>query len=107
MGDDLRAKASAVADLAAEAVHISESDPHRALALAQEVESEHLDSSAQQNAGHLEALGLAKWAIGRASLHLGRHREAEVALKAAVELFVAAGDRTAETTGRGKPWTSP
>ena len=47
----------------------------------------------QPDGGGLQARALAKWAIGRASLHLGLHREAEVALEAAVELFASAGDR--------------
>ena len=93
MGDNLRAKAPAVEDLATEAVHIAESDPHRALALAQQVESQQVEGLGQPDDGGLQARALAKWAIGRASLHLGRHQEAEVALEAAVELFASAGDR--------------
>jgi tetratricopeptide (TPR) repeat protein len=93
MGDDLKPKASAVGDLATEALYLAESDPHRALALARQVGSHDLGRSGQQDEGDLEARALAKWAEGRANLHLGLHREAEVALEAAVELFASAGDR--------------
>ena len=95
MGDDLKTKASAVADLATEAVQLAESDPHRALALAQQVESQHAEGLGQPDDGGLQVRALAKWAIGRASRHLGMHREAKAALEAAVELFASAGDRPA------------
>jgi len=90
MGDDLRPKASAVGDLATEALHLAESDPHRALVLAQQVE----DWPDQDDVG-LRVLALAEWAKGRASRHLGLHREAEVALEVAVGLFASAGDQPA------------
>ncbi len=95
MGDDLTDKVSAVGDLATEAVHLAESDPHRALALAQQVESQQLAGWGKQQEGDLALRALAKWAEGRANLHLGLHREAEVALEAAVGLFASAGDRPA------------
>ena len=90
MGDDLKPKAPAVGDLATEALHLAESDPHRALVLAQQVE----DWPDQDDIG-LRSLALAEWAKGRANRHLGLHREAEVALEAAVRLFASAGDQTA------------
>jgi tetratricopeptide (TPR) repeat protein len=88
MGDDLSAKSSAVRDLATEAVQLSESDPHRAIALARQVED-------WPNKGDVDlgALASAEWAKGRASRHLGLHRDAEVALEAAVALFASADDR--------------
>ena len=61
--------------------------------MARQVGSRDLGRSGQQDEGDLEARALAKWAEGRANLHLGLHREAEVALEAAVELFASAGDR--------------
>ena len=93
MGDDLRLKASAVGDLATEALYLAESDPHRALALARQVGSRELGHGGHEDEGALGARALAKWAEGRANLHLGLHREAEVALEAAVELFASVGDR--------------
>ena len=88
MGDDLRPKASAVGDLATEALDLAEPDPHRAIALAQLVEA----WPDQDDVG-LQVLALAKWAKGRANRHLGLRREAEVALEEAVGLFASAGDQ--------------
>ncbi|MGD0808159.1 MAG: CHAT domain-containing protein [Acidimicrobiales bacterium] len=88
MGDDLRPKASAVGDLATEALNLAEPDPHRAIALAQLVEA----WPDQDDVG-LQVLALAKWAKGRANRHLGLRREAEVALEEAVGLFASAGDQ--------------
>lgn len=84
------AEASAVSALADEAVQRAEADPHRALALAEQVER-----WPQHDNVNLRARGLAAWARGRASRHLGLHREAEVALEAAVGLLASSGDRPA------------
>jgi tetratricopeptide (TPR) repeat protein len=92
MGHDLKstAQAATVDALAAEAVQLAESDPRRAIALAEQVKK-------WPQPGEVSVLtkGVAAWASGRARRHLGRHREAEAALETAVGLLVRSGDRQA------------
>ncbi len=96
MGNDLKlAKAPGtgaltVGALAAEALGLAEPDPRRALALAEAVDRWPVPGEVS-----LLTRGLAAWAAGRASRHLGRHRAATVALESAVELLGASGDRVA------------
>lgn len=88
MGDHLalpRAQA-----LAMEALRVAESDPLRALALADEVAG----WAPAVEVGPL-ALGLAAWARGRANRHLGRNRAAQAAMESAVALLARSGDRSA------------
>jgi tetratricopeptide (TPR) repeat protein len=84
------AGAPAVDALAAQALELAEPDPRRALALAEAVDRWPVPGEVS-----LLTKGLAAWAAGRASRHLGRHRSATVALEAAVQLLGASGDRVA------------
>jgi tetratricopeptide (TPR) repeat protein len=72
------------------AVELAESDPHQALMMAGAV-----GHRADQGEVSLLVRGLASWAAGRASRHLGRHGAAEAALEAAVKLLAQSGDRAA------------
>ncbi len=82
--------AAEVDALAAQALELAEPDPRRALALAEAV-----DRWPEPGEVSMLARGLAAWAAGRASRHLGRHRAATVALETAVQLLGASGDRVA------------
>ena len=106
MGDDLKLATgparrrpervpwpSEVAALAAQALELAEPDPRRALALAEQV-----DRLAEPGEVSLLTRGLAAWAAGRARRHLGRHRQATVALEAAV---------TAPRAQRRRGWRRP
>lgn len=75
-------------ELAAEALRAGETDPVRALALADEVEA----WTGAEEVGPF-ARGLAAWARGRANRLLGRNREAQAALESAVALLARSGDR--------------
>lgn len=77
-------------DLAIEALGLAEADPLRALALADQVAS-------WPQPGEICSLaeGLAAWARGRASRHLGRYREAQASIESAVALLARSGDRSA------------
>jgi tetratricopeptide (TPR) repeat protein len=93
MGNDLKlakAPVPAVDALAAQALELAEPDPRRALALAEAVDRWPVPGEVS-----LLTRGLAAWAAGRASRHLGRHRSATVALESAVQLLGASGDRVA------------
>jgi tetratricopeptide (TPR) repeat protein len=93
MGNDLRlekAPVPAVDALAAQALELAEPHPRRALALADAVDRWPVPGEVS-----LLTRGLAAWAAGRASRHLGRHRSATVALESAVQLLGASGDRVA------------
>lgn len=76
--------------MAAEALRVAESDPQRALDLAQQVDD--WPSRAERS---LAVRGRAAWARGRALRHLGRRRQAGSALVAAVALLDKAGERVA------------
>ena len=80
----------AVDALAAQALELAEPDPRRALALAEAVDRWPVPGEVS-----LLTKGLAAWAAGRASRHLGRHRSATVARVAAVQVLGASGDRVA------------
>jgi tetratricopeptide (TPR) repeat protein len=93
MGNDLKlakAPVPAVDALAAQALELAEPDPRRALALAEAVDRWPVPGEVS-----LLTRGLAAWAAGRASRHLGRHRSATVALESAVQLLGASGNRVA------------
>jgi tetratricopeptide (TPR) repeat protein len=81
---------SAAQSLATDALHLAETDPLRALVLADEV-------AAWPRPGEVSLLsqGLAVWARGRATRHLGRYREAQGLMEEAVALLGRSGDRSA------------
>jgi tetratricopeptide (TPR) repeat protein len=76
--------------LAAEALRLAETEPLRALALADQVADWPWPADLS-----LHTKGLATWARGRASRHLGRYREAQALLESAVALLGRSGDRSA------------